>query len=808
MAQRKSQKKKKRVTKKQQQQQEKMMLAAIGVTFIIFAGVGLFRLGFLGTLIANCLRIIGGNTYPILAVALALYGLWLMVKTTMARFESFRRFFGGLFIYAALLLFLHALLFRNVISGEPNIINTTWGTLLGDIRTSQISQNVGGGMLGAILYQASYFLVSQIGSYFLAVLLALIGLFLVSMMSGGELVEHLQHAGDNLQEFLAGDPEKREARQAAKKARQAKKAAEKEEKIAAEKAAAKKELARNEKNQVRPLTAGEKLAATEKDDVVVESEQLSFVPIDHFQEKVMAKPSPAVKTTDTKMEKEVTAEISDDGEDLDFEIPAEAENHDYQLPDGALLDSLPPTDQSDEYQKIEHNIGVLEKTFQSFGVDAKVVKASLGPAVTKFEVQPAVGVKVSKIVSLTDDIALALAAKDVRMEAPIPGKSLIGIEVPNSSISTVSFREVIEAQPDHPDKLLEVPLGRDISGRVQTADLTKMPHLLIAGSTGSGKSVAINGIITSILMRAKPHEVKLMMIDPKMVELNVYNGIPHLLTPVVTNPRKAAQALQKVVKEMEERYEKFAAAGVRNITGYNEMIMARNLSHGENNPILPFIVVIVDELADLMMVASNEVEDAIIRLAQMARAAGIHMILATQRPSVDVITGIIKANVPSRMAFAVSSGTDSRTILDGNGAEKLLGRGDMLFLPMGENKPIRVQGAFISDHEVERVVEFITEQQGADYEEKMMVTEEDESVNGTNAQPEDELYEQAKDLVVEMQTASVSLLQRRFRIGYNRAARLVDELEMHGVVGPSEGSKPRKVLIEPSVTEELPQDFE
>ncbi len=380
--------------------------------------------------------------------------------------------------------------------------------------------------------------------------------------------------------------------------------------------------------------------------------------------------------------------------------------------------------------------------------------------------------------------------------------------MPNSSISTVSFREVIEAQPDHPDKLLEVPLGRDISGRVQTADLTKMPHLLIAGSTGSGKSVAINGIITSILMRAKPHEVKLMMIDPKMVELNVYNGIPHLLTPVVTNPRKAAQALQKVVKEMEERYEKFAAAGVRNITGYNEMILARNLSHGENNPILPFIVVIVDELADLMMVASNEVEDAIIRLAQMARAAGIHMILATQRPSVDVITGIIKANVPSRMAFAVSSGTDSRTILDSNGAEKLLGRGDMLFLPMGENKPIRVQGAFISDHEVERVVAFITEQQGADYEEKMMVTEEDEAANGANAQPEDELYGQAKDLVVDMQTASVSLLQRRFRIGYNRAARLVDELEMHGVVGPSEGSKPRKVLIEPTNTEELPQDLE
>ena len=450
-----------------------------------------------------------------------------------------------------------------------------------------------------------------------------------------------------------------------------------------------------------------------------------------------------------------------------------------------MLDTIQATDQSGEYEKIEKNIGVLEQTFKSFGVDAKVVKASLGPSVTKFEVQPAVGVKVSKIVNLTDDIALALAAKDVRMEAPIPGKSLIGIEVPNSAISTVSFRDIVEAQPSHPDKLLEVPLGRDISGMVQTADLSKMPHLLIAGSTGSGKSVAINGIITGILMQAKPHEVKLMMIDPKMVELNVYNGIPHLLTPVVTNPRKAA-------------------TGVRNITVYNQLIQQKNAEDGENRPILPFIVVIVDELADLMMVASNEVEDAIIRLAQMARAAGIHMILATQRPSVDVITGIIKANVPSRMAFAVSSGTDSRTIIDTNGAEKLLGRGDMLFLPMGENKPIRIQGAFISDQEVERVVAFVTDQQEAEYQESMMPTDEPTTSGGGEA-PQDELFEEAKNLVVEMQTASISLLQRRFRIGYNRAARLVDELEAHGVIGPSEGSKPRKVFLQAESEEAAPE---
>ena len=541
---------------------------------------------------------------------------------------------------------------------------------------------------------------------------------------------------------------------------------------------------------------------------------MSFVPIDSFQGTVQPTATDPVKTEQqlspsSSMSGLEEEGIEDDGTALEFEIEAEQENHDYELPSIDLLDSVKTTDQSDEYKKIEKNIGVLEQTFQSFGVDAKVVKASLGPSVTKFEVQPAVGVKVSKIVSLTDDIALALAAKDVRMEAPIPGKSLIGIEVPNSKISMVSFREIIEAQPNHPDKLLEVPLGRDVSGRVQTADLSKMPHLLVAGSTGSGKSVAINGIITSILMRAKPHEVKLMMIDPKMVELNMYNGIPHLLTPVVTNPRKAAQALQKVVQEMEERYEKFAATGVRNITGYNEFVQQKNLEMGTKHPTLPFIVVIVDELADLMMVASNEVEDAIIRLAQMARAAGIHMILATQRPSVDVITGIIKANVPSRMAFAVSSGTDSRTIIDSNGAEKLLGRGDMLFLPMGENKPIRVQGAFISDHEVERVVSFVTDQQEAHYEEKMMPTDEAET-SGSAEQPQDELFEEAKALVIEMQTASISLLQRRFRIGYNRAARLVDELEAHGVVGPSEGSKPRKVFIEQAEEpmDSLPSDQE
>ncbi|MCD5001595.1 DNA translocase FtsK [Enterococcus saccharolyticus] len=791
MAQKKT-RAKKRKTKKQLEQQEKLTLIGLGFLFFLFALFGLFQLGFLGRLITNGFRIVGGNTFPALCVALAGYGIWLMFKNSAAKVTNIRRVSGIIIIYAGILIFFHAHLFGRLQSADPNIIQTTWGLLLEDIRANDVMHNVGGGMLGAVLYTGSYFLVSQIGSYLIGALLVLVGAFFASQMNSQQLLEALHAIKEKVEQLLEGNPEKKAQREERK---QAKKAA-KEEKKAAERAAVLAELKEQEKNQVRPMTEEEKEIQVGEIPPETEPEQLSFVPIDSFQQQMApAEPKP-------KKKPQPEAEV-EDGEVLEFDIPQEVEDEDYELPPSTLLGEVKSTDQSSEYKKIEQNITVLEKTFESFGVDAKVVKASLGPAVTKFEIQPAIGVKVSKIVGLTDDIALALAAKDIRMEAPIPGKSLIGIEVPNDAVSMVSFREVIEAAPAHGDNLLEVPLGRDISGRVQTADLTKMPHLLVAGSTGSGKSVAINGIITSILMQAKPHEVKLMMVDPKMVELNVYNGIPHLLTPVVTNPRKAAQALQKVVKEMEERYEKFAATGVRNITGYNEMITQRNRETGEKHPILPFIVVIVDELADLMMVASNEVEDAIIRLAQMARAAGIHMILATQRPSVDVITGIIKANVPSRMAFAVSSGTDSRTIIDTNGAEKLLGRGDMLFLPMGENKPIRVQGAFISDQDVEAVVKFVTDQQGANYEEKMMVTEEDVSATGGGSEPQDELYEQAKELVVEMQTASVSLLQRRFRVGYNRAARLVDELEANGVVGPSEGSKPRKVLITG-----IPDDYE
>ncbi|MCX7842439.1 MAG: DNA translocase FtsK [Clostridia bacterium] len=434
---------------------------------------------------------------------------------------------------------------------------------------------------------------------------------------------------------------------------------------------------------------------------------------------------------------------------------------------------------------------ILEETLKSFGVEAKVINVSRGPAVTRYELQPSPGVKVSKIVNLSDDISLNLAASGVRIEAPIPGKAAVGIEVPNKEVTPVLLREVIETDDfiQNPSKLA-FAVGKDISGRSVVGDIAKMPHLLVAGATGSGKSVCINSMIISLLYKASPEEVKLLMIDPKVVELGIYNGIPHLLIPVVTDPKKAAGALNWAVQEMVNRYRLFADKGVRDLKGYNTQMK----NAGE--PILPQIVIIIDELADLMMVAPNDVEDAVCRLAQMARAAGMHLVIATQRPSVDVITGVIKANIPSRISFAVASQVDSRTILDMAGAEKLLGKGDMLFYPIGERKPIRLKGAFVTDKEVENVIEFIKSKKTAEYNndiiEEINTEKDDEESNpGDN----DELLPQAISLVVESGQASVSLIQRRFKVGYARAARIIDQMEARGIVGHFEGSKPRQVLI-------------
>jgi DNA segregation ATPase FtsK/SpoIIIE, S-DNA-T family len=439
---------------------------------------------------------------------------------------------------------------------------------------------------------------------------------------------------------------------------------------------------------------------------------------------------------------------------------------------------------------ITENIKKLEQTLENFGVKTRVSQVSRGPAITRYEVQPAPGVKVSRIVGLSDDIALSMATSGVRIEAPIPGKAAVGIEVPNKEVLPVSFRDLVETQEfNKGSSKLTVALGKDIGGTPMLADLSKMPHLLIAGSTGSGKSVCMNSLIASILFKARPDEVKFLMVDPKMVELTTYNGIPHLIAPVVTDAKKAAAALRWVVNEMENRYSLFAAAGVKDLTRFNAMLVSRSL--GEEKP-LPLIVVLIDELADLMMVAPADVEDAICRLAQMARAAGIHLVVATQRPSVDVITGLIKANIPSRISFAVSSQTDSRTILDMGGAEKLLGKGDMLFFPVGAPKPVRVQGVYVSDKEIEDIVEYCKKQAKPEYQEGVtLVAKKAEDKN----MDEDELLPEAVRIFIESGQASISMLQRRLRIGYTRAARLMDIMESKGIVGGYEGSKARAILM-------------
>lgn len=478
-------------------------------------------------------------------------------------------------------------------------------------------------------------------------------------------------------------------------------------------------------------------------------------------------------------------------------IEVNEESYDnYVLPPITLLNN-PTKKQTVTKGDIVEKSKILQSTFNNFGIEVKIVKAIVGPSITQFQILPTPGTKVSKIVNLSNDIALNLAAKDVRIEAPIPGKSLIGIEIPNSVNELVTMKEVFVNDKDNSP--LSVALGKDVSGEAMFTRIDKTPHLLIAGSTGSGKSVCVNTIITSILLKNKPDKVKLIMIDPKMVELSIYDGIPHLLTSVVTDPLKAADVLHKVVLEMESRYREFARTRVRNIEGYNK-IAEKDPDYRE----LPYIVVIIDELADLMMVSSKEVEESIARIAQKARAAGIHMIIATQRPSVDVITGVIKTNIPSRIAFAVSSSVDSRTILDKSGAETLLGKGDMLYLSADSSKPVRIQGAFLSDDEVEKVVDFVKSQSEAQYDPNMTPSEVSSQSGGSSADKADPLYKEVLLFIAKTQKASASLLQRRFKIGYNRAARIIDMLEEDGYIGPVDGSKPRKVFLE----KEFAEDYE
>ncbi|WP_458413844.1 DNA translocase FtsK [Schinkia sp. CFF1] len=753
-------------------------LGLLAITIIALANIG----GAVGQALVQLSRFFFGEWYSILLVGLLLLSFYFIVKRKWPRFAT-RRLAGVYTIVCALLLYSHVEVFGEINNqaplGNPSIIKNTWSQFWGETKAGT-PKALGGGMVGALLFAISYFLFDALGTKIIFLFLMLIGLILLTGISlrdvlstGGKYItqfiknQFTGFAGD-LQTWISGKKEKLK-----NKGRSGKTAKENDGTF---------EMV-EPKSETIILDDG--FHEHEAPIISDFNEVAGSEAIVHHQEEGHEQ---------TAISKAKNHPSSEDGEVNDVQVPmtfTEIENEAYQLPTPDILKKPIHNNQNQEKKLISINAQKLEKTFESFGVKARVRKVHLGPAVTKYEVHPDVGVKVSKIVSLSDDLALALAAKDIRIEAPIPGISAIGIEVPNQEVAMVSLREVLESKSNNPNAKLMVGLGRDISGEAILGELNKMPHLLVAGATGSGKSVCINGIIISILMRAKPHEVKLMMIDPKMVELNMYNGIPHLLTPVVTDPKKASQALKKVVSEMERRYELFSHTGTRNIEGYNDHVRLHNEETGEKQPELPFIVVIVDELADLMMVASHDVEDAITRLAQMARAAGIHLIIATQRPSVDVITGVIKANIPSRIAFSVSSSVDSRTILDMGGAEKLLGRGDMLFLPVGASKPVRVQGAFVSDSEVEEVVDFVISQQKAQYHEEMMPTEENE----IQVEVDDELFDEAVELILDMQTASVSMLQRRFRIGYTRAARLIDAMEAKGIVGPYEGSKPRAVLL-------------
>jgi len=485
------------------------------------------------------------------------------------------------------------------------------------------------------------------------------------------------------------------------------------------------------------------------------------------------------------------------------DVPMINVNSNYRLPNlDEVLDPLKKNKKQNNDDFIRHTTVALQNVLADFQITGKVVAVHEGPTVTQFEVAIKNGTKVSKITGISKEIALSLAARDVRIEAPIPGKTTVGIEIPNKVTMGVPIREVLETKlKEMASMKLPVSLGKDINGNLCVTDLAKTPHLLVAGSTGSGKSVCVNSFINSLLITKRPDEVKLVLVDPKKVELSNYNGVPHLLCPVVTDPKKASIALQNIVREMEKRYDQFADEKVKNITGYNDKLSALKKKNPEDDTIklMPYILVIIDELADLMLVASKEVEDSIMRITQMARAAGIHLIVATQRPSTDVITGVVKANIPSRVSFAVASQIDSRTILDAGGAEKLLGKGDMLFLPQGINTPIRIQGTFISEEETKAIVDFVCSQQKANYDKSLeQMPEEAHAITGTEGTSDafdEPLYDQIVDFVVEQGKASTSLIQRRFRLGYNRAARCIDLLEERGIVGPQNGSKPREVLV-------------
>ncbi|AHI11581.1 DNA translocase FtsK [Lactobacillus helveticus] len=791
-AKRKKRKIKKTHSKKKTAKKQNLEWSILGLVFILLAIFAFVRFGILGKQIANLIRLFFGDSYLLAASLLALLGLVNLIYNQPVRL-SIKRIIGLSLTFIGILLIQSNLYYEHELVNS-NFLNSFWHAMTAEFARAGVTESVGGGLIGSLGYQIFYPLLGQIGIKVFAVLLIPIGILMFFDVKFRTIIEKFQSisqlfiqknktVGVKLKDKYSDVLEKRKQRQAN---------ADQDKNIFPD--VADFDSDNNEEDTTEPASEDVPVES-EADSEPVSEPQIQIAPQHEEPESKDLPKSHSFAQEDQKLVQEL-ANVDHGELKTDTVV-----NKSYKKPPLNLLDPIKSTDQSTDRDLIKKNTQVLQSTFKSFGVKVIIKKAILGPTITRYEVQPAVGVKVSRIVNLADDLALALAAKDIRIEAPIPGKPFIGIEVPNQTTSVVSFKDVMEHQDAKAKKdPINVPLGKDVTGSTISANLAKMPHLLIAGSTGSGKSVAINTILASILMKSRPEDVKLVLIDPKMVELSVYNGVPHLLIPVVTDAKLASNALRKVVKEMERRYKLFAVGGVRNMGEYNQKVAENN--QDKSKPAmkpLPYILVVVDELSDLMMVGGHDVEGAIVRLGQMARAAGIHMILATQRPSVDVITGLIKANVPSRISFAVSSGVDSRTILDQTGSEKLLGRGDMLYMPIGASKPERIQGAYIASDEVERVIDWVKKQQKVDYDETMIPKKGDNSSASSdgNDEPEDEFYNQAVDLVRRQQTASVSMLQRRFRIGYNRAARIVDEMEAKGIVGPSEGSKPRQVLVPP-----------
>ncbi len=721
---------------------------SVELTGLILILIGLIGFGFgpVGSYIKKfAMFLVGGWAWIFLLIFLLFLGSYMLFKRKLPRFLSQRLI--GLYVIIIVILVASHFGFIENCKGAGDIFQTTISKFMDRISTignntalftsGDISIEIGGGMIGAIFAVLFSSLFGLTGTKIVSIILVIFGSILLFNITLADILNKIKDG------FKTMPKERKE----------------------------------------------EKVINHEETKLYDYEEHKDFV------EPEMPRDDKIVITSmdELKNIKEEPVKESLEAPTKSYEI-----NSSYALPPLSLLDDVGETKKVNSNNYIRSNRENLERVLNDFQIKGQVVEIHIGPAVTQYEVKVPSGTKVSRISGINKEIALALAAKDVRIQAPIPGKSTIGIEIPNPSISMVKFKEVLSYSGNDKGNIL-VALGKDIMGKPQLSDLSKMPHLLIAGSTGSGKSVCTNTIICSILMRYKPDEVKLMLVDPKKVELSNYNAVPHLLCPVVSDPKKASVALQKLVAEMEKRYDLFSEKNVKNIAGYNDLIDKENKNSDNKVPRMHYIVAIIDELADLMLVASKEVEDSIMRITQMARAAGIHLIVATQRPSTDVITGVVKANIPSRIAFAVASNIDSRTILDSSGAEKLLGKGDMLYLPMGENVPTRIQGCFINDDEIKRIIDHVCKQQSAHYDEAMENL--NVSGNGIHGLPDekeefdDPLYNEIVEFAIQTGKVSTSLLQRRFRLGYNRAARVVDLLEERGICGPANGSKPREVLV-------------